>query len=217
MFANSPSAGWKCTRTAVWSAIDPTRTAAPTGPDPRAAYGRWALDAQVLVVRREGRSWSAPAGLTFRGWLRGERPGLPAPTWADLDYHLTTLFPPVRGQGHLELRAIDAQPGDGWRVVTALVAALLDDPAARATATGAAAVAADAVSGRALTAAARDAMGDPALRRAALCFVETATGALTRAGLPGIAREVEGFGERYPARCRCPADDDRPTAPEEGA
>ncbi|HEV7656663.1 MAG TPA: glutamate-cysteine ligase family protein [Mycobacteriales bacterium] len=225
LFANSPSAGWRCTRTAIWSAIDPTRTAAPTGPDPRAAYARWALDAELLAVRREGGSWTAPDGVTFRGWLRGAAPQLPAPTGADLDYHLTTLFPPVRGQGHLELRAIDAQPGDGWRVVAALVAALLDDPVARATATAAATDALDALaatSGRAggeataLTVAARDAMTDPSLRRAALCFIETAAGALTRAGAAELAREVEGFGERYPARSRCPADD-RPIAPEEGA
>ena len=50
------------------------------------------------------------------------------PTAADLDYHLSTLFPPVRPRGHLELRVIDAQPGDGWVVPTALVTALVEDP-----------------------------------------------------------------------------------------
>jgi glutamate--cysteine ligase len=151
-------------------------------------------------VRREG-SWDAPPGLTFRDWLRGPVPGLAAPTRADLDFHLTTLFPPVRAQGHLELRAIDAQPGDGWRVVTALVAALLDDPAARATATAASQHLPS------MQVAARDAMTDPVLRRAGLCFVETAVAALHRAGHPGLAAEVEAFGERYPASGRCPADD----------
>ena len=160
LFANSPAPGWRCARTAVWAAIDPTRTAAPAGTDPRSAYGRWALDAQLLAVRREAGSWSAPAGLTFRDWLRGGGPGLAAPTWADLDYHLTTLFPPVRARGHLELRAVDAQPGDGWRVVVALVAALLDDPAARAAATAAATEAAEALgAGRRRVAQSRDAGG----------------------------------------------------------
>ncbi|HEY6745881.1 MAG TPA: glutamate-cysteine ligase family protein [Mycobacteriales bacterium] len=222
LFANSPAAGRRCARTAVWAAIDPSRTAAPVGDDPRSAYARWALDARLLAVRREGGSWSAPPGLTFRDWLRARRPGLPPPTWADLGYHLTTLFPPVRAQGHLELRAVDAQPGDGWRVVTALVAGLLDDPAARAVATAAATEATaelDAraapsppgpqpeVLARALDTAARDAMTDPVLRRAGMCFVETAAAALHRAGHPGLAAEVQGFGERYPARGRCPADD----------
>jgi glutamate--cysteine ligase len=206
LFANSPAPGLRCARTAVWAAIDPSRTAAPAGPDPRSAYARWALDAQLLAVRREGASWAAPGGITFRDWLRGAAPGLPAPTWTDLAYHLTTLFPPVRAQGHLELRAVDAQPGDGWRVVVALVAALLDDPTARATATAAAE---NATAGHrdALGVAARAAMADPVLRRAGLCFVETAAAALRRAGHPALATEVQGFGERYPARGRCPADD----------
>jgi glutamate--cysteine ligase len=208
LFANSPAPGRRCARTAVWAAIDPSRTAAPAGADPRSAYGRWALDAQLLAVRREGGSWAAPPGVTFRDWLRG-RPGLPPPTWADLAYHLTTLFPPVRAQGHLELRAIDAQPGDGWRVVAALVAALLDDPAARATATAVA----DELPPGAPEVAARAAMTDPVLRRAGLEFVRTAVAALHRAGHPGLAAEVEAFGERYPARGRCPADD-RPSTQE---
>jgi glutamate--cysteine ligase len=192
LFANSPAPGRRCARTAVWTAIDPSRTAAPAGPDPRAAYGRWALDAELLAVPREGRSWAAPAGITFRDWLRGAGTGLPAPTWADLAFHLTTLFPPVRAQGHLELRAIDAQPGDGWRVVAALVAALLDDPVARATATAATTDLPPA----ALQVAARAGMTDPVLRRAGSCFVETAVAALDRAGHPELAAEVDGFGER---------------------
>ncbi len=238
LFANSPAPGWRCARSAVWAAIDPTRTAAPAGPDPRSAYGRWALDAQLLTVRRAAGHWSAPAGLTFRDWLRGAAPGFAPPTWADLDYHLTTLFPPVRARGHLELRAVDAQPGDGWRVVVALVAALLDDPAARSVAT-AAGTDARALLGEpspssprpegpgpggwgspAMRVAARDAMTDPVLRRAGLTFVDTAVGALTRAGQPDLAAEVAAFGERYPARQRCPADDratGSPAAPEESA
>jgi glutamate--cysteine ligase len=99
--------------------------------DPRAAWARYALDAEVMCVRRgEDESWSAPPGLTFRDWLRGrsceERP----PTDADLAYHLSTLFPPVRPQGHLEVRFIDAQLGDGWIVPAAVVSALADDPVA---------------------------------------------------------------------------------------
>ena len=99
--------------------------------DPRAAWAEYALDAEVMCVRRdEGQAWSAPPGLTFRDWLRGhgceERP----PTQADLAYHLSTLFPPVRPQGHLEVRFIDAQPGDGWIVPAAVVSALADDPVA---------------------------------------------------------------------------------------
>ena len=47
------------------------------------------------------------------------------PTAGDLEYHLSTLFPPVRPRGHFELRMIDAQPGDGWVVPLAVASALL--------------------------------------------------------------------------------------------
>ncbi|MHB1434244.1 MAG: glutamate-cysteine ligase family protein, partial [Streptosporangiaceae bacterium] len=137
-FANSPlrhgrPTGWKCTRQLIWHRLDPVRTHPPPGaepaaapepaprqaPDPRTGWASYALDADLLCVRRpDGGPWSAPAGLTFRDWLRGApgRPGADGPTADDLAYHLSTLFPPVRPRGHLELRMIDAQPGEGWVV-----------------------------------------------------------------------------------------------------
>jgi len=233
LFAHSPRAGWRCGRSAVWAAIDPSRTGIPPGADPRAAYARWALDAELLAVRRPGRSWAAPPGLTFRGWLRGAGPAdLPPPGWSDLDYHLSTLFPPVRARGHLELRVLDAQPGDGWRVAAALVAGLLGDRAARDAATAAAGEAIAAVTGaaadpgtgagaeataRAMAIAARAGMTDPALRRAGLRFTAAASAALARAGCADLAAEVDRFADRCPARGRCPADDliDRPSTGED--
>src|SRR5580704_7255686 len=72
--------------------------------------------------------WTAPPGLTFRDWVRDGGSGtLRAPTPEDLEYHLSTLFPPVRPRGHMELRMIDAQPGDGWIVPAAVATALADD------------------------------------------------------------------------------------------
>ena len=41
-------------------------------------------------------------------------------TWT---IHVSTLFPPVRPRGFLELRVVDAQPGSGWEVAVAMVAA----------------------------------------------------------------------------------------------
>ncbi|MFD1214854.1 glutamate-cysteine ligase family protein, partial [Arthrobacter sp. GCM10027362] len=131
MFANSPfhkgtPSGWKSTRQRIWLDTDRTRTAPVPGPaEPREAWARYALDALVLCIRGEGRCWDAPAGLRMRDWLRG---GGPRPaTRADLDYHLTTLFPPVRPRGFLELRVIDAQAGGDWEVPAAVVTALVDD------------------------------------------------------------------------------------------
>ncbi|MBV2156154.1 ergothioneine biosynthesis glutamate--cysteine ligase EgtA [Kitasatospora sp. SUK 42] len=236
-FANSPlldgkPTGHRSTRQTVWSRMDPTRTLAPAPDhgDPREAWAQYVLDAQLLCVQRpEGMPWTAPPGLTFRDWIRdgGERP----PTMADLDYHCTTLFPPVRPRGHLELRMIDAQPGDGWVVPTALVTTLLDDPVA-ADAAFAALEPLEAADGPrpprsdAWLRAATLAMGDPELRRAALACFAAADAALGR--LPGAERlraVVAEYAERYPARGRCPADDQldahrsgtRRTPPEEAA
>jgi len=138
-FANSPlrrgrPSGWRSTRQEVWGHLDPGRTQPPSTDgdgDPRDAYTAYSLDAELMLVRRPGSpSWVAPRGLTFRGWLRGDGNGERPPTVDDLTYHLSTLFPPVRPRGHLELRMIDAQPGDGWIVPAAVAWALLEDPRA---------------------------------------------------------------------------------------
>jgi glutamate--cysteine ligase len=219
-FSNSPlldgrPTGRRSTRQAVWARLDPSRTLAPTPltADPRLAWARYALDAAVLCIRRpDGQPWSAPAGLTFRDWLRGagERP----PTLEDLRYHLSTLFPPVRPQGHLELRMIDAQADDGWLIPTALVAALFGD--ARASDAALAAVEPLAVPDRQLpaprsglwTRAFTHATADPDLRRAAVACFAAADGALSRLGAPlALRRAVAEFADRYPTRGRCPADD----------
>ncbi|WP_342791855.1 ergothioneine biosynthesis glutamate--cysteine ligase EgtA [Kitasatospora atroaurantiaca] len=218
-FANSPlldgrPTGYRSTRQMVWSRMDPSRTLAPSVPDgdPRESWARYVLDAEVLCVRRaDGQPWTAPAGLTFRDWLRGA--GDRRPTLADLDYHRTTLFPPVRPRGHLELRMIDAQPGDGWLAPLALVTALLDDPVAADTALAAleplgAAEELCPPRTELWRRAATLAVTDPGLRRAALACFGAADQALARR--PGSGRlrtTLAEFAERYPARGRCPADD----------
>ena len=136
-FANSALrqgrlSGWRSTRQEVWGHLDPGRTLPPaTDGDPRDAYTAYSLDAELMLLRRPGSpSWVAPRGLTFRGWLRGDGNGERPPTVDDLTYHLSTLFPPVRPRGHLELRMIDAQPGEGWIVPAAVAWALFEDPRA---------------------------------------------------------------------------------------
>jgi glutamate--cysteine ligase len=217
LFANSPllegrPTGWRCSRQAVWSRIDPTRTRPPADveplqpktSDPRAAYARYALDAELLAVRRPDRPWDAPAGLTFRGWLRGESPAeLGRPRVDDLEYHLSTLFPPVRPRGHLELRVLDAQLDDRWQLVAAVVATLLDDPVARDEALAAV----EPVAGT-LPVAARLGLANRPLARAALGVLTAALAGIRRAGLPAdLADATERFAERFTARGRTPADD----------
>jgi len=227
-FANSPlwqgrPTGWRSTRQAIWKHLDPGRTSPPQGlpahADPRDAWARFALDAGLLCLRRKpSDNWTAPPGHTLASWLDGgidERPV----TRDDLEYHLTTLFPPVRPRGWLELRMIDAQRGDGWLVPTLLAAVLLDDPEAARSAWNATeplCAASSPFPPRAVwERAARLGMSAPELARAALACFEAAAPALVRADVPAPLREqVAAFAARYPARGRCPADDllDNPVA-----
>jgi glutamate--cysteine ligase len=112
------------------------------------------------------------------------------------------VFPPVRPRGWLELRYLDAQPGELWPVPVAVTTALLDD---RIAADGARAACAD-VDDRWL-AASRDGLRDDTLRRAAIECVDLALDALRRLGADaGLRAAVAEFRDRYPARGRTPAD-----------
>jgi glutamate--cysteine ligase len=223
-FANSPlrqgkPSGWRSTRQEVWAHLDPGRTQPPPAGDrdPRDTYVDYALDAELMLVRRPGSpSWAAPPGLTFRGWLQGQ--GERRPTVDDLTYHLSTLFPPVRPQGHLELRMIDAQPGDdGWVVPAAVAWALFEDPAAAEVAMAAAEPLSSgnghrshngSRAGNPWLRAAREGPADPAISRASQQCFEAADAALGRANVPAdIRRSVAEFTERYVFAGRCPADD----------
>ncbi|MEI5103002.1 ergothioneine biosynthesis glutamate--cysteine ligase EgtA [Streptomyces sp. PmtG] len=228
-FANSPvqdgrATGWRSTRQAVWAGIDPGRSGAPAlDEEPRTAWARHALDAPVMCVRTPENTgaagaadrapWLVPQGLTFRSWVRS---GLPRPpTRGDLDYHLTTLFPPVRPRGHLELRMVDAQPGDdGWVVPLAVTSALFDDAQAAETAYRAVkplaerAGATPAPHSPLWLDAARRALTDPELRDAAAACFAAALEALPRVGAaPAVVTAVAAHADRYVARGRCPADD----------
>jgi glutamate--cysteine ligase len=196
MFANSPSypaadpswAGFSNLRQAVWLTLDPERCRAPqilpteSLPD---AWTRWVLDAPVMAVRRPDRAWTVPEGLSFRRWLREGPvvvPDAPRPTLSDLRYHLTTLFPPVRARGHLEVRYLDAQPGPWWRVPAAVITSLLEDDAAAE----AALAASEPVADRWFDAA-RIGLADPQINQAARRVLAEATAALDRSGRPELA------------------------------
>ncbi|HEV7897264.1 MAG TPA: ergothioneine biosynthesis glutamate--cysteine ligase EgtA [Planosporangium sp.] len=174
--------GWASARMRTWLSMDRRRTD-PVGPaaDPALAWARYALAAPLLCVRGPGPNWDAPAGVTFADWIDGAltRP----PTTDDLDYHLGTLFPPVRPRGYLELRFLDAQPGREWFAPVAVVAALLDDQAAL----DAARAACEPVEGRWLDAA-RLGLADPALAAGAAGVFDAASQALDGTDLSAAAR-----------------------------
>ncbi|MEQ3553560.1 ergothioneine biosynthesis glutamate--cysteine ligase EgtA [Pseudonocardia nematodicida] len=218
-FANSPVqhgrlTGWKSTRQACWLSLDPGRTAPPPalgpGEPPGESWARRVVDTPLLCVRGTG-DWAVPPGVTFGDWASGrsrdgvlERP----PTTADLDYHISTLFPPVRPHGHLEVRYVDAQPGDDW----ALPAAVLLAATSSGTVVDRVREICEPVRD-AWVPAARDALADPGLARAAGQVFELAVDVLTAGGDPLVDAPVplltrlREVTEHRVLRGLCPADE----------
>lgn len=206
-FANSPlcrgrPCGWMSGRQEVWERLDRSRTAPVAGAgDPALAWARYLLDAR-LMLRRDGDGGCRAVrdGSTFRDRLAS--PG-PPPTYADLAYHATTVFPPVRPRGWLEIRCLDAQRLAYWPVVVAVTHALVTDDRA-----GDAAVAAAEPYRDAWRDAARRGLAHPGLRRAADACFAAALGALPRLGAPGdLLARVAAFADRHVSTGRSPAAD----------
>lgn len=210
-FANSPllggrPTGWRSTRQAVWFAIDPGRTRPARVGRPGSPIEHWAsyaADARLMLVQ-DGESCRAlTEAVPFAAWMADEDlDGCRRPTSADLAYHLTTLFPPVRPRGWLELRMLDAQSAQNWPVAVAVTTALLDDPAAA----DGAREACEPVRGR-WRQAARDGLADHPLATAARSCFALALDALPRLGAGGLVPDVSAYAERYVAVGRTPADD----------
>jgi glutamate--cysteine ligase len=135
--------GWKSARQRAWSRLDAracgpvpgcvaARADADAALDPSWAWARYAMRAPVAFVRTSGDEVAA-VGLpvSFEQWARGTvRLANRAPTAADLDTHLTTLFPPVRLRGYLELRYLDMTAPRWWPAIAAVITTLMDDPVA---------------------------------------------------------------------------------------
>ncbi len=175
--ANSPLlcgelSGWRSSRQRVWSQLDSARCGpvlGVSGGDPADDWSSYALKAPVMLVQGP-ETVPMTEWVSFADWADGRvLLGGRRPTEADLDYHLTTLFPPVRPRGFLEIRYLDSTPDDVWPAVVFTLATLLDDPAA-------ASVAAEATESVATEwdLAARVGLGDRRLRTAAIRCVQTA-------------------------------------------
>ncbi|WP_253193972.1 glutamate-cysteine ligase family protein [Gordonia sp. i37] len=205
MFANSPGLGpdgsrWRSLRQAIWKGIDPGRTRpVPVGDSPVHDWASYALAADVFYINTEQGHAVAP-GMSFGDWLtNGHELGWP--TADDLRYHLTTLFPPIRPRGWLELRMLDALTPDVRQVAVHVAATAADDE----------------VCARILelpdthhlwTIAARDGLAHPVLAKGARTLVATAVSALSSAPeTSSAADEILGFAEEYTHRGRCPGDD----------
>jgi glutamate--cysteine ligase len=209
-FANSPLAGggpsgWRSRRLSIWTEVDECRTAAVDAGErnPARAWTDYALAARVMLIRRdESRFVPILDSLTLADWIaRGHQLGFP--TLDDVSYHFTTLFPPVRPRGWLELRMIDSLPDPWWRAAVAVATTLVCDD----TAADVAAPAIEATRGRWLDAA-RHGLGHPELAAAAKVAFDAALQAMVRLGTDATTvLAVEAFVDRYVARARCPADD----------
>lgn len=208
VFANSPlldhrPTGWQSTRLATWAALDPARTAAVARPGTpaRSAWVDYALDAPVMLVRHDAGCEVPDPAPSLRDWIRGA--GTVPLTPDDVEYHLTTLFPPVRPRGWIELRVLDAVGEPWWSVAAAVACVALGDDEVRARLTPIVA----GCSARMLTAAWHG-VHDPALGAAGRSVLDVVATALGRHGYPPeVAESLTAFRARFTDRGRSPADD----------
>jgi glutamate--cysteine ligase len=206
---NGRDTGWKSARQRAWGGLD-ARACGPVpgclGPDaasdaaldPASAWARYAMRAPVVFVRA-GDDEIAPvlSPVPFERWASGEvRLGGRAPTAADLDTHLTTLFPPVRLRGYLELRYLDMTAPRWWPAIAAVVTTLMDDPVCADLATEAT----EPTAGL-WTRAARDGLRDPALAGSARRCLRIAAGRVPAQLVPAVADLAELVESG-----RCPGD-----------
>lgn len=203
--ANSPMlsgefSGWQSTRQRVWGQMDSARCGpilAVSGDDPGTDWARYALKAPVMLVHAPD---AVPVThyVAFTDWVDGlVQLGDRRPTVADLEYHLTTLFPPVRPRQWLEVRYLDSVPEAIWPALVFMLTTLLDDPVA-------ADLAAEAVEpvATAWDTAARLGLRDRRLWAAANRCVAIAAERAPESLADGMQRLIAGVEAG-----RCPADD----------
>ncbi len=206
--ANSPLlsgkfTGWRSSRQWVWGQLDSARCGpilGVDGEDPASDWARYAMKAPVMLVHPTPEMDAEPITdwVPFAEWADGQvLLGDRRPTVADLDYHLTTLFPPVRPRRFLEIRYLDSVPDEVWPAVVFTLTTLLDDPAAADIATEATEPVATA-----WDRAAQKGLGDLRLHEAATRCVQAAAErapAELEESMQRLMRSVE--------QGRCPADD----------
>lgn len=205
-FANSPGVGpdgqhWKSVRQAIWSCIDPGRTApVPVSAQPEQDWADYALNADVFYIDEPYGCRMLPAG-SFRNWITNGH-ALGWPTDADLHYHLTTLFPPVRPRRWLELRMIDALPATLRAAAVHLIHVATRDAVAETLLT----TLPD--TSELWDNAAREGLTHPTLRTGVRAMTNVVLEYLqSEPGQSAGADAVGAFADRFTLRDRCPADD----------
>lgn len=120
--------GWCSARQRAWCGLDPlTSGPLPGLADPCQEWTERALDAPVMFLPGSVGVQAAPRRRSLREWI-SDPDGWPTAHADDVRRHLTTLFPPVRLRGWLELRCMDSVPDTWWPAVLAAVVAWMDEP-----------------------------------------------------------------------------------------
>jgi glutamate--cysteine ligase len=200
------ASGWHSMRQQTWHGIDHSRSDPVGGDDPAAAWASYALAAPVMLVRDGARARPVTRRVPFSAWLTGAASIGRRPTMADLDYHLTTLFPPIRPRGYIEIRCLDALPDRWWPALAALTVTLIDDDIAADRAADICRPVRDA-----WLAAAHDGLADTTLAAAVTACVELAA----ERCVPELKAEVEAYAELIRSG-RTPGDEVRDRALEHG-
>jgi glutamate--cysteine ligase len=220
-FANSAvergdATGWTSARSRLWQQLDASRTgfdgAQVGGDDPVAAYTRFAESAEAMPLARGRSVGRAGEPVPFRAsFARWSAAGGARPDADDVTHHLSTLFPPVRPRGYLELRYLDAPPLKWLPAPVLALQVLLGDARARRQALE---VLDDADRGSLLAlwhAAAHQGLANPWLRHEARSLVDIALAAarrLPRASAPAAAVALlAAYRDTYMFTGRCWSDD----------
>ncbi len=200
------ASGWHSMRQETWHGIDHGRSdPIPVG-EPTVAWALYTLNAPVMLLHEADGIRPVTEHVAFGDWLREPARLGRCATIEDLDYHLSTLFPPVRPRGYLEIRCVDALPDRWWPAMAALTATLIDDPVAADEAAELCAPVA-----HAWESAARSGLGDPVLRAAVVGCADIAA----RRGPRTLRADLETFAELV-ASGRTPSEELRAVAENRG-
>ena len=194
--------GWHSARQRAWTGLGELRAGPIDDTDPARAWARRALEAPVVLLpvgpggagvgvvgSEPATGGAAGAGRlpsrTLQEWLV-DPAGWPVATVGDVRRQLSTLFPPVRLRGWLELRCLDSLPDRWWPAVAALTTAWMDDETVHPVVDAAVAETAGLWHEAASTG-----LGDDALRRTATTLLDAALPVVPERVRPAVEELAE--------------------------
>ncbi|MEP6854600.1 MAG: glutamate-cysteine ligase family protein [Pedococcus sp.] len=178
--------GWHSARQRAWTGLGDLRAGPIDDQDPSRAWAERALRAPVVLVpTNTAAAQVSQRSRSLQEWLT-EPGGWPAPTVGDVRRQLSTLFPPVRLRGWLELRCLDSVPDRWWPALAALTTVWMDSEAIHPVVDEAVAATADR-----WHEAASDGLANASLRRAGTTCLEAALPLVPERVRPSVEELVE--------------------------